>query len=144
MYFGNKYTNMIEIVRFIPRECNKCMRGWTAIVHAKGTGVGNSPYFLDNEGAKHRALKEAVRVAEIEAKDLASVVKCSSCRERDWAAVGKVGARSLVAGGGNIVVTFGGAAMFLGTGAMWGDHGFWIAAAIYILIIFFVVILNGL
>jgi hypothetical protein len=83
VYFGRKFTVWIEDSVWQPVECEHCHIEWAFRVRVAGVGTGDSPYMLDDKGAKERAAKRArvgleedLRVAS---EGLTRNVACPGC-----------------------------------------------------------------
>jgi hypothetical protein len=83
VYAARKFKIVVEDSVWQPVECEHCRLEWAFRVRIGGMGKGESPYMLDNEGAKERAAKRA-RLALEEDRQLASEgvtrnVRCPGC-----------------------------------------------------------------
>src|SRR5262249_16507228 len=140
MYFGRTFTVEAEADYWQVVVCEHCDLEWAFRVRCGGVGTGKSPYFLDHDGAKERAQKQALRALEEDRRavrsGLARNVGCPGCGRyqgemveslrrhyaSSWDAVGLVGllvgAMLLVRGIGDGQILAGGAgAAFVLAGA---------------------------
>lgn len=83
MYVGRKHTATITTKAILPFRCTFCRKESQALVVGVGQGQGNSPYFLDESGAKDRAKSSAERAAEENAQLTLSLAACPKCGRRD-------------------------------------------------------------
>jgi hypothetical protein len=83
MYVGRKHTATITTRSILPFRCIFCKKESLAVVIGVGQGQGNSPYFLDESGAKDRAKSSAERAAEENARLTLSMAACPKCGRRD-------------------------------------------------------------
>ncbi len=88
MYFGRKHTAHVTLKQTLTFKCVHCMYTTDAEVVATGTGVGNSPFLLDNEGAANRASSDAEENARNKLVDTIRFAHCPKCNLRDNKAVG--------------------------------------------------------
>ena len=56
MYVGRRHTATIRAKRVMSFRCVHCGHRAKALVVGVGQGQGSSPYFLDESGAKERAI----------------------------------------------------------------------------------------
>jgi hypothetical protein len=83
VYVGRKITVRLEGSAWQPVACEHCLLEWAFRVRVAGVGTGESPYMLDDEGAKERAAKRArVGLEEdmrLAAEGLTRNVACPGC-----------------------------------------------------------------
>ncbi|MBX3261948.1 MAG: hypothetical protein KIS78_00030 [Labilithrix sp.] len=97
MYVGRKHTAVrsAEVERTFC--CKGCGYSSPVRVTGIGEGTGNSPYFLDGDGARRRAVDEATARASEDADVVLAIVPCPSCGERDPAAARAFKTKGLLA-----------------------------------------------
>lgn len=87
MYVGRRHTSTVTLKRVLPFQCPHCAHAAKALVIGIGQGQGNSPYFLDESGAKERASSAGERAAQENAELTLKLAVCPKCGTRDDAAV---------------------------------------------------------
>jgi hypothetical protein len=87
MYVGRKHTSTVTLKTVLPFRCASCAHEAQALVVGVGQGQGNSPYFLDESGAKERAASSADSAARENATLTLKLAACPKCGARDEAAV---------------------------------------------------------
>ncbi|MBX3200029.1 MAG: hypothetical protein KF894_17975 [Labilithrix sp.] len=97
MYVGRKHTAIrsAEVERTF--RCKGCGYASPVRVLGIGEGTGNSPYFLDGDGARRRADDEAASRAHADADVVLAIVPCPECGERDPEAARAFKVRGLLA-----------------------------------------------
>lgn len=83
MYVGKSHTATITSRGVRTFVCPSCSHEALAIVVGVGQGAGQSPFFLDEEGAKERASREGAKNAEENAAFTLSLARCPKCFWRD-------------------------------------------------------------
>jgi hypothetical protein len=96
VYFGRKHTAHVTLKQTLTFKCVHCMYTTDAEVVATGTGVGNSPFLLDNEGAANRASSDAEEDARNKLLDTIRFAHCPKCSLRNERAVGWARVRLIV------------------------------------------------
>ena len=81
MYVGKKYTATHTKAFDLVFEC-PCGFSSDAQVVGVGQGAGNSPYFLDEGGARERAQSSAVAAAGKNAEETVRLAPCPRCHKR--------------------------------------------------------------
>jgi hypothetical protein len=83
MYVGMRYRSWSASSRIERFECQKC--GFTSNVQVVGEGEseGDSPLFLDNDGAEQRAHDKAQRLAQEDLARMQRLITCYRCGYRD-------------------------------------------------------------
>ena len=105
MYVGRRHQATITKPSLHPYTCQTCKHEAFALVTGVGQGVGQSPYFLDESGAKARASFEAETNAQANAELSLGLARCPSCMRRDESKVTSVKGKA-VAGAVACVATF--------------------------------------
>lgn len=95
MYVGRKHTVTATTQKLFPFTCAFCKHEAFALVTGVGQGAGNSPYFLDEGGAKERASSQANENALENAEATLKLARCPSCFQRDEGAVRAVKAKAV-------------------------------------------------
>src|SRR5262245_33970381 len=85
MYVGKKYTATARRGFEMHYRCKTCQYERDAFVVGVGTGQGNSPYFMDNDGAAGRAEEAAATDAQKNAELTLKLCPCPRCGRRDSA-----------------------------------------------------------
>lgn len=114
VYIGRKFKIVLESSVWQPLECEHCHLQWAYRVRVGGIGTGESPYLLDDEGARERAAKQARLALEedrrISSEGVKRNIACPGCgryqsdmverlRARHAAPWGALGVVSLLFGG---------------------------------------------
>lgn len=104
MFVGMRYRlwgSSSKIERFLCKQCS-----FTSKIQfvGEGTGVGLSPFFLDNDGAQQRARDSAQRSADKDLARLQRLISCYQCGYRDPSAFKQERAKS-------VAILVGGAAL---------------------------------
>jgi hypothetical protein len=87
MYIGRQSRVKREIIRRMTFGCRTCGLTREAMVTGIGVGIGNSPYFMDNEGAKRRAGDKASANSEKNMRLNLRLARCPQCGARDGQAL---------------------------------------------------------
>lgn len=87
MYIGRQNRVKREITRRMTFSCRTCGLTREAIVKGIGVGIGNSPYFMDNEGARRRAADKASANSEKSIRLNLRLARCPQCGSRDGQAL---------------------------------------------------------
>lgn len=87
MYVGRRMISTVTVRDILSYTCKHCEFRGEALVTAVGQGQGQSPFFLDNEGAANRASERAERDAREKLVDTIGIATCPSCGKRDASAV---------------------------------------------------------
>ncbi len=95
MYVGRKHTVTATTQKLFPFVCPHCNHEAFALVTGVGQGAGNSPYFLDEGGAKERASSQANDAATENAAATLLLARCPSCFQRDEGAVRAVKGKAI-------------------------------------------------
>src|SRR5512141_198244 len=103
MYVGRKHTATIHAEVELPFACQFCRFKGTAKVVGVGQGVGNSPYFLDDQGAASRASSEAAEKARENAALTLKLARCPGCGARDDGAVRGEQLKAVLASVGTLI-----------------------------------------
>jgi hypothetical protein len=85
MYVGKQYTATVRKGFELEYRCKHCGFTSDTTVIGVGMGKGNSPYFLDGEGARSRAAQSAGSDARTNAELTLKLCPCPKCRKRDAA-----------------------------------------------------------
>lgn len=85
MYVGKKYTATKVEHRALEYHCKHCDHTVDVVVAGVGMGQGQSPYFLDNQGAAERAGERAAEDAVKNAELTLKLWPCPRCGKRDSA-----------------------------------------------------------
>jgi hypothetical protein len=80
MYVGKKYTATVRKGFELEYRCKHCGFTSDTTVIGVGTGQGNSPYFLDGQGARSRAARSAGSDARKNAELTLKLCPCPKCR----------------------------------------------------------------
>ncbi len=83
MYVGRKHTATVTKPALLTYTCSRCNHEAFALVTGVGQGAGQSPFFLDENGAKQRASSEAEDAAKANADLTLGLARCPSCQTRD-------------------------------------------------------------
>lgn len=83
MYVGKSHTATITSRGVRTFVCPSCAHEALAVVVGVGQGAGQSPFFLDEEGAKERASREGTKNAEENAALTLALARCPKCFARD-------------------------------------------------------------
>ncbi len=83
MYVGNRYSANVEKLVPLDFACSECDYEQVALVPSWGEGQGNSPYFLDETGAKDRAAVGADGAADKNARKILALACCPQCFAQD-------------------------------------------------------------
>lgn len=83
MYVGKSHTATITSRGVRTFVCPSCSHEALAVVVGVGQGAGQSPFFLDEEGAKDRASREGAKNAEENAALTLALARCPKCFVRD-------------------------------------------------------------
>jgi hypothetical protein len=83
MYVGRKHTATVTKPALLPYTCSRCNHEAFALVTGVGQGAGQSPFFLDENGAQQRATSEAEEAAKANAELTLALARCPSCQTRD-------------------------------------------------------------
>lgn len=111
MYVGKKYTATVTKGFELEYTCKHCGFKSDATVVGVGQGQGNSPYFLDKEGARARASSSASSDAWHNAELTLRLCPCPKCRKRDASgflirsAFALVGSAGLLWGAGALIAS---------------------------------------
>jgi hypothetical protein len=110
-YFGSQHGATAEGKFDGIFRCRSCGLEKGARARALGTGSGHSPFYLNEAGARGRAIENAASDAAFNAEVLLELVPCPSCGERD-AAASRGFIRASVSRGALIVALAGGLGTF--------------------------------
>jgi len=79
VYGGTRYTTYVE--GCVPKvvECEQCKHKYVYLFHARATGVAESPYLLNEEGASQSSQEQASFTLNYELEHGISVVPCPAC-----------------------------------------------------------------
>lgn len=105
MYVGRRHTATVTAKTLLPYSCPNCRHEAFALVTGVGQGQGQSPYFLDESGAKERAGSQAEASARENAELTLSLARCPSCQRIDANKLGAVKGKT-IAGSVACVVVF--------------------------------------
>jgi hypothetical protein len=83
MYVGRRHTVTAQSKQVLPFQCRSCNHQAMALVVGVGQGQGNSPYMLDESGAKQRAADSSRRAADDNARLTLKLAVCPKCHRRD-------------------------------------------------------------
>jgi transcription elongation factor Elf1 len=97
MYVGRRHSATVTTKQILPFTCPSCRHEALAIAVGVGQGDGQSPFMLDEDGAKDRAASRAARSARDNARLTLSLAACPRCKKRDERAVSAV-KRKAIAG----------------------------------------------
>jgi hypothetical protein len=78
-YAGRTYTAKVHTTAIRTPTCENCGESFSYAHLAEGQGVGDSPYFLDDEGGAQRAREGANRALRYEIKHGVSIRPCPKC-----------------------------------------------------------------
>jgi hypothetical protein len=87
MYVGRQHTVTATAKTVLPFRCVHCGHSARALVVGVGQGAGNSPYFLDEQGAKGRARSKAEEAAHENAELTVRLAECPKCGKTDGSAL---------------------------------------------------------
>lgn len=87
MYVGRRHIATVRLTDILAYTCKHCQYTGEAVVTAVGQGQGQSPFFLDNEGAAMRASERAELAGRENLKETIALASCPSCGKRDGSAV---------------------------------------------------------
>ncbi len=95
MYVGRQHTVTSTARKLSSFRCLHCNAESRAFVVGVGQDRGNSPYFLDEAGAKDRAHATADDAAEENTRLTLSLARCPTCQKRDEGALRAVKGKAL-------------------------------------------------
>jgi hypothetical protein len=98
MYVGRKFTATAKAVGERDFVCASCGFKARARVVGVGQGAGNSPYFLDEQGAKDRAHRSAGHEAEKNIDETLGLCPCPECGHRSGAGAFQLRAAGVIVG----------------------------------------------
>jgi hypothetical protein len=99
MYVGRRHTVTVTSKQLLPYACPfpDCKHEAVALVVGVGQGEGNSPYFLDETGAKERASQKGSHAADENARLTLRLARCPRCKRRDDTALRAVKGKAIAA-----------------------------------------------
>lgn len=134
MYVGKKYAATRTEHRGLEYHCKHCGHTVDVVVTGVGMGQGQSPFFVDNEGAASRAEERALEDAGKNAELTLKLWPCPRCGKRDATGFLVESALVLAASAG----------LFLGLGFLVGSLKkggpvwiFWIGAVLTPILLFY-------
>jgi|GEM_PF-5401537 len=79
MYFGKSYTSEMQGTIWLPVSCENCKHNFAYEMIIKSWGIGRSPYFLNDSGAKNSAERNALSDYSKKANNAYALVPCPKC-----------------------------------------------------------------
>ncbi len=119
VYVGRRYTARVTGRAWKTVSCAFCKLDWAYEMTRTAEGTGRSPYYLDNEGARERASREAQGTLDRRLRTGVDVVWCPKCLRLQEHMFGK--ARMNEFGYWYLIAGITAAAAFLFCG-VWGDR----------------------